>query len=64
MSKDEALRLALEALEPEPYLATWYIQEYVVPAAITAIKAALEVPEEKYIYGTPLLNAMTKEKNP
>ena len=41
MTKDEALKLALEALEPEPYLATWYIQECVVPAAITAIKAAL-----------------------
>jgi hypothetical protein len=28
-------------------------------ALITAIKAALEEPEEKYIYGTPLLDAMT-----
>jgi hypothetical protein len=45
MTKDEALRLALEALEPEPYLATWYIQECVVPAAITAIKATLEANE-------------------
>jgi hypothetical protein len=48
MTKDEALRLALEALEPEPYLATWYIQECVVPAAITAIKAALEAKDEPW----------------
>jgi hypothetical protein len=59
MSKDEALRLALEALEKismggDP---RWADQ------AITDIKAALEVPEEKYVYGTPLLDAMIKEKN-
>jgi hypothetical protein len=39
------------------------IGEQLTEETITAIKAALEVPEEKYIYGTPLLDAMTKEKN-
>jgi len=65
MTKDEALRLALEALE----VANSLVDDYYLPKekalmpeieeAITAIKAALEVPEEKYIYGTPLLDAMT-----
>ena len=40
MSK-KAMELALEALEPEPYLAQWYIDEHVVPAAIAALKEAL-----------------------
>jgi len=57
MTKDEALRLALEALEAHADIGIK------ADKAITAIKAALEVPEEKYIYGTPLLDAMTKEKN-
>ena len=41
MSK-KAMELALEALEPEPYLAQWYIDEHVVPAAIAALKEALK----------------------
>ena len=39
--KDAALKLALEALEPEPYLTTWYVEQHVIPAAIAAIKEAL-----------------------
>ena len=35
------------------------IGEQLTEEAITAIKAALETPPEKYIYGTPLLDAMT-----
>ncbi len=64
MTKDEALRLALEALievKDANIHGLTFTQDY--HEAITAIKAALEVPEEKYIYGTPLLDAMTKEKN-
>jgi hypothetical protein len=66
MTKDEALRLALEALkENRAWLETdaptevWEKNN----EAITAIKAALEVPEEKYIYGTPLLDAMKGDKH-
>lgn len=39
--KDEALRLALEALEPDWELAEWYVDE-LRDKAITAIKQALE----------------------
>ena len=81
MTKDEALRLALEALISCHNLleievnkaiardaADAWIQEKEAELrqhnkAIAAIKSALEAPEEKYIYGTPLLDAMTKEKN-
>jgi len=45
MTKDEALKLALEALEPEHYLAEWYVQQHVVPAAVNAIKKIL-TPEQ------------------
>ena len=43
MTKDEALRLALEALE---YLATQIKPDYEHSKAITAIKAALEAKNE------------------
>jgi hypothetical protein len=58
MTKDEALRLALEALEAHADIGIKSDK------AITAIKAALEEPEEKYIYGTPLLDAMTQDYVP
>jgi len=74
MTKDEALRLALEALKEYTSVVTsvndpntWIkVADSGKPAreAITAIKAALEVPEEKYIYGTPLLDAMTQDYAP
>jgi hypothetical protein len=57
-TKDEALKLALEALNsvgsfnPEIWGET--------DRAITAIKQALAAPEERYTYGTPLLDAFTK----
>jgi len=79
MSKDEALRFALKALESVSiefvcngaHHAKKDRHEWLDPCpivdrykdAITAIKAALELPEEKYVYGTPLLDAMIKEKN-
>jgi len=63
MTKDEALRLALEALDS--VLAN-HKGAPVLPwiEAKDAIKAALEVPEEKYTYGTPLLDAMTQDYMP
>jgi hypothetical protein len=61
MTKDEALRLALEALEICEQ--DGYIPVRLTRDAITAIKAALEMPEEKYVYGTPLLDAMKGDKH-
>jgi hypothetical protein len=45
MTENQTLQLALEALEPEPYLAEWYVQQHVVPKAVTAIKKIL-TPEQ------------------
>jgi hypothetical protein len=61
MTKDEALRLALDALTDALDKPMW--NRVQIESAITAIKAALEMPEEKYVYGTPLLDAMTKGGN-
>jgi hypothetical protein len=52
VNKDEALDLALEAINATH---PWEKEE-----AIKAIKQALAEPEEKWIYGTPLLDAFTK----
>jgi hypothetical protein len=57
--KDKALRMALEALEA--WLPTFPSLIEKQKTAITAIKQALAAPEEKYVYGTPLLDAMTKD---
>ena len=46
MTRDEALRLALEALSPDPYRSEWAVEEDKCKA-ITAIKAALEAKDEK-----------------
>jgi hypothetical protein len=35
---------------------SWYDGDVAAKAAITAIKQALAAPEEKYVYGTPLLD--------
>ena len=45
MSKDEALKLALDALEPQEFWAEWYLQDHVIPKAIEAIKKALAQSE-------------------
>ena len=45
MTKDEALRLALEALSPDPYRSEWAVEEDKCKA-ITTIKAALEAKDE------------------
>ena len=65
MTKDETLKMALEALEPlVRRAAPWGELDWLNGCkAITAIKEALAQPEEKYRYGTPLLDAFTKEKN-
>jgi hypothetical protein len=57
MSK-EALQLALEALEICEQ--DGYIPVRLTRDAITAIKQALEQPEERYTYGTPLLDSFAK----
>jgi hypothetical protein len=46
MTKEEALKLALNALEPDAYLAEWYIEKHIIPTAVNAIKAALEAKDE------------------
>ena len=58
MSKDEALELALEALKKTGNIAGFAHERE--QAAITAIKQALEQPEERYTHGTPLLDAFTE----
>ena len=58
MTKDEALDLALETLES---IQAAYPCE-TVGKRITAIKQARAQPEERYTYGTPLLDLFTKEK--
>ena len=46
MTKDEALKLALEALSPDPYRSEWVVA-LDMDKAITAIKEALAQPEQK-----------------
>jgi len=50
MTKDQALKLALEALEPDAYLAEWYIEKHIIPTAVNAIKAALEEKDEPVLW--------------
>lgn len=61
MTKDEALLLAFEALlewkDEAPY--AWGKKD---DDAIAAIKLALKITEEKYVYGTPYLNLFNKDK--
>ena len=55
MTKDEALRMALEYLEEsDNYLGSIDHSE-----PIAAIKQVLAQPEERYTYGTPLLDVFT-----
>jgi len=56
MTKDEALKLALEYLEDSDN----YLGSIDNSKPIAAIKQALAQPEERYTYGTPLLDAFTK----
>jgi len=43
----EAMKQALEALEPEDYLAEWYVEQHVVPEAIKVLRQAIEHAEKK-----------------
>jgi methanogenic corrinoid protein MtbC1 len=57
MTEREALKLAQKALSNRNAPAKTIYE------ALAAIQKALAQPEEKYRYGTPLLDAFTKEKN-
>ena len=48
MNKDEALHMALNALEPDPELAEWYVEKH-KEMAIKVIKEALAQPEPKWV---------------
>jgi len=48
MNKDEALHMALNALEPDPELAEWYVEKH-KEMAIKACKEALAQPERKWV---------------
>ena len=56
MTKDEALDKALAALEGADEI------DCDMRDAIAAIKQVRAQPEERYTYGTPLLDLFTKEK--
>jgi len=68
--KDEALKLAAEFDKRFTSMNGVDVPEKIsVPrdewrALHSAIKQAREAPEEKYVYGTPLLDAMTKDYEP
>jgi hypothetical protein len=42
-----AIEKALFALEAEPYLSEWYLEEHVIPEAISALKEALKQEDTK-----------------
>ena len=48
MNKDEALHMALNALEPDPELAEWYVEKH-KEMAIKACKEALAQPEREWV---------------
>ena len=52
MNKDEALHMALNALEPDPELAEWYVEKH-KEMAIKVIKEALAQPEREWVELTP-----------
>jgi len=58
MTKDEALRIALDAFGEIAWSNETRWQSNRAKVAIEAIEAAREQPQEKYTYGTPLLDAM------
>jgi len=58
MTKDEALRIALDAFGEIAWSNETRWQSNRAKVAIAAIEAAREQPQEKYTYGTPLLDAM------
>ena len=55
----ELMKQALHALEIAQVLVNH--RNYFINPAITASKEALAQPEQKWVYGTPLLDAMSKD---
>ena len=68
MSKEDAIKLIklLSALESWAFSTKSTLPDYMHEDLSLALekleKIVLEQPQEKYTYGTPLLDAMTKEK--
>lgn len=48
-TKDEALKLALDALEPQEFWAEWYLEGHVIPKAVEAINQALMQPSKQWV---------------
>jgi hypothetical protein len=59
--KDAALRLALEALSPDPYRSEWAVEEDKCKA-ITAIKAALKTKDEPVVWNEGVPAMLPKQK--
>jgi hypothetical protein len=49
MGKDEALKLALDALEPQEMWAEWYLEGHVIPKAVEAINQALMQSSKQWV---------------
>ena len=49
MTKNEALKMALNALEPQEFWAEWYYEGHVIPKAIEAINQALMQPNKEWV---------------
>ena len=68
MTKEDAIKLIklLSALESWAFSTKSTLPDYMHEDLSLALekleKIVLEQPQEKYTYGTPLLDAMTKEK--
>jgi hypothetical protein len=69
MSKEEALKIIklLSALESWGFSIKERLPDYLHEDLCSAVevldKIVLDVPQEKYTYGTPLLDAMTGKSN-
>ena len=68
MTKEDAIKLIklLSALESWAFSTKTMLPDYLHEDLCIAVekleRVVLEQPQEKYTYGTPLLDAMTKEK--
>jgi hypothetical protein len=49
MGKDEALKLALDALEHQEMWAEWYLEGHVIPKAVEAINQALMQSSKQWV---------------
>jgi hypothetical protein len=68
MSKEDAIKLIklLSAMESWAFSTKTMLPDYLHEDLCIAVekleRVVLEQPQEKYTYGTPLMDAMTKEK--